>query len=133
MRQTDDILDITYNLLVEDDLVNQLVSRSAIKYFTYPETADMSKNWIVLEPLINALPTEMVDDVWLGYEYLVHIEVWSRNRDENIKLSNRIRNILWEKIKFKQNDSTDEYDEGIYRDARRYEGILYRHDFKDIS
>lgn len=133
----DDILEIVYNILKEDEEVQHYVSSETdglrIKYFTYPETADMDGTWIILESIVNALPVGYADDVWLGYDYLIHIEVWSCKRTDNIVLANRIRDIIWEKLKFKQNDSQDEYDTGIYRDARRYEGILYRSDFENIS
>jgi len=39
---------------------------------------------------------------------------------------------LWEKLKFEQNDSVDEYDLGIYRDARRYKGVLHRSDLDNL-
>lgn len=133
----DDILDKVWILLKDDEMVRSFIESETdglrIKYFTYPETADMEGSWIVLESIINGLPSDFADDTWVAYDYLIHIEVWSRNRNDNITLSNRIRDLLWENIKFKQNDSTDEYDLGIYRDARRYEGKLYRHDLEDIS
>jgi len=47
-----------------------------IKYFTYPETADMTGSWIVLESIINAMPSSYADDTWVSYDYLLHIEVW---------------------------------------------------------
>lgn len=135
-RKTDDILDIVFNILRQDDLIKEYAESDTdglrIKYFTYPETADMKGSWIVLESIINALPSDFADDTWVAYDFLIHIEVWSRKREDNIKLATRIRDLLWDKLKFKQNDSTDEYDLGIYRDARRYEGKLYRHDLKDI-
>lgn len=132
----DDILDIVWKILKEDEEVISYVDSDTdglrIKYFTYPETADITGSWIVLEPIINALPSDHADDTWVAYDYLVHIEVWSRKREDNLIIANRIRDLLWDKLKFKQNDSTDEYDLGVYRDARRYEGKLYRHDLEDI-
>jgi len=134
---SDDILDKVCKILKEDELVRSYVESESdglkIKYFTYPETADMEGSWIVLESIINALPSDYGDDTWVAYDYLIHIEVWSRKREDNLVLSNHIRDLLWEKIRFKQNDSVDEFDLGIYRDARRYEGKLYRHDLEDIS
>lgn len=132
----DDILDIVWKILKEDEEVISYVDSDTdglrIKYFTYPETADITGSWIVLEPIINALPSDHADDTWVAYDYLVHIEVWSRKREDNLIIANRIRDLLWDKLKFKQNDSTDEYDLGVYRDARRYEGKLYRRDLEDI-
>lgn len=132
-----DILDIAWKILKEDEEVRSYVDSDTdglrIKYFTYPETADMEGTWVVLESIINALPSGYSDDTWVTFDYLLHVEVWSRKREDSLKLSNRIRDLLWDKLKFKQNDSVDEFDLGIYRDARRYEGKLYRHDLEDIS
>ncbi len=133
----DDILDIVYKILIEDEKVVSYVHSEQdglrIKYFTYPETADMQGSWVVLESIVNALPSEFADDTWIAYDNLIHVEVWSRKREDNLMLATRIRDLLWKRLKFKQNDSVDEYDLGIYRDARRYEGKLYRHDLNDIS
>lgn len=133
----DDILDKVRKIIKDDEVVKPYVESEKdglrIKYFEYPETADMEGSWIVLESIINGLPSDYADDTWVAYDYLIHIEVWSRNREDNQVLATRIRDLLWENLKFKQSDSIDEYDLGIYRDARRYEGKLYRHDFEDIS
>lgn len=132
----DDGLDIVYNILKRDETIKEYVSSEQdglrIKYFTYPETADMEGSWIVLESIINAMPSSYADDTWVSYNYLLHIEVWSRKRADNLIIADRIRDLLWEKLKFKQNDSVDEYDLGIYRDARRYKGVLHRSDLDNL-
>lgn len=132
----DDGLKLIYDILAEDEVIKEYTSSEQdglrIKYFTYPETADMSGSWVVLEPIINALPSNMGDETWVTYDYLIHIEVWSRKREDNLTIANRIRDLLWDKLKFKQNDDTDEYDLGIYRDARRYKGTLHRSDLDTI-
>lgn len=132
----DDGLMLIYNILKDDETILEYVSSekdgSRIKFFTYPETADMEGNWIVLEPIINALPSNMADGTWVTYDYLMHVEVWSRKREDNLVLSNRVRDLLWDELKFKQNDSTDEYALGIYRDARRYKGTLHRSDLDNL-
>lgn len=136
-RTNDDVLDMIYNILSNDEVIRQYVESDTdglrIKYFTYPETADMSGNWIVLESLLNALPSSYSDATWVTYEYLAHVEVWSKSRQDNLLLATRIRDLLWKELGFKQNDSIDEYDEGIYRDARRYEGVLHRHDIDKLG
>lgn len=133
----DDGLDIIYNILRSDEIIQEYLSSEQdglrIKYFTYPETADMEGSWIVLESIINAMPSSYSDDTWVSYDYLLHIEVWSRKRADNLIIANRIRDLLWNKLNFKQNDSVDEYDLGIYRDARRYKGTLHRSDLDNLS
>jgi|SRR5699024_2171588 len=129
---SDDVLDLVYNILIKDEELTNNVPIKNIKYFTYPETADMSGNWVVLEPIINELPSGYADGTWVTYDYLLHVEVWSKNRESNLKVAKRIRDLLWKTLGFKQNDSIDENDIGIYRDARRYEGILHRSDLDKI-
>src|SRR5699024_8059578 len=132
----DDILDKVYKIIKDDDVVSSSVESETdglrIRYFEYPETDDKSGSWIVLEYIINACPSFCSDDTWVSYDYLIHIEVWSRKREDNLIIANRIRDLLWDKLKFKQSDSVDERDLGIYRDARRYEGQLHRSDLDTI-
>lgn len=99
-----------------------------IKFYEYPETADMSGSWIVIESIINGLPSNMADDTWVAHDYLMHVEVWSRSAQENKVIADRVSELLWENLRFLENDKTDEYDLGIYRDARRYRGSIERSD-----
>lgn len=121
-----------YDVLINDSVIRGYVYSERdglrIKFYEYPETADMEGSWIVIEPIINGLPSNAADDTWVAYDYLMHIEVWSRNDQENQVIANRIRDLLWKNLRFMQNDSTDEYDLGIYRDARRYRGSIERSD-----
>lgn len=132
----DDGLMLIYNILKDDQTILEYVSSekdgSRIKFFEYPETADMEGNWIIIQSIINGLPSNMADETWVTYDYLMHVEVWSRKREDNLILANQIRDLLWKKLKFKQNDFTDEYDLGIYRDARRYKGTLHRSDLDNL-
>jgi len=133
---TDDVLDMVYNILRNDDLIKEYCTSERdglrIKYFKYPETADMNGNWIVLEPLLNELPSNFADETWVTYDYLLHVEVWSKNRESNRIIATRVRDLLWDKLKFRENDNIDEMDLGIYRDARRYKGVLHRSDLDNI-
>lgn len=130
-REIDDGLWLIYNVLKDDELIKKYCYSERdddlrIRFYEYPETADMSGNWIVLESIINELPSDYADDTWVAYEYLLHVEVWSRSRSENKLIAKRIRDLLWRTYKFRQNDDHEEYDLGIYRDARRYKGKLHR-------
>ena len=131
-----DGLDLIYGVLSKDEVIQEHCTSDRdglkIKYFKYPDTADLSGTWIVLEPIINQLPSNMADDTWTAYDYLLHVEVWSDSRPDALMIADRIRDLLWGSFKFKQNDSTEEYDVGIYRDARRYKGTLHRSDLDNI-
>lgn len=136
-REIDDGLWLMYNVLKDDEVIQEYCYSERdddlrISFFKYPETADMSGNWIVLESIINGLPSNYADSTWVAYDYLLHVEVWSKKRDDNMIVAKRIRDLLWEHYKFKQNDSIDEYDVEIYRDARRYTGKLHRSDLDNI-
>lgn len=132
----DDGLMLAYNILKDDEVIRQYLDSERdglrLKFYKYPETADVSGPYVVLESIINGFPSNFSDDTWVSYDYLIHIEVWSKSREDTINLANRIRDLLWKNLKFKQNDSTEERDAGIYRDARRYEGILHRSDLDEI-
>src|SRR5699024_11497398 len=97
-----------------------------VRLFKYSETVDMTGNWIVIDSLLNELTSNFSDNTWVAYDYLFQIEVWSKDREDNRILGARVRDLLWENLGFKQNDSIDEFDKGIYRDARRYTGKLHK-------
>lgn len=134
--QTDDGLEIVYDLLKQDETIRQYCYSDndglRIKFFEYPEPGDVKETFIVLESIINGKPSGYADDSWTTLDYLLHVEVWSRKRLDNRIVANRICNLLWKKLKFKQDDDVDEMDLGIYRDARRYKGILHRHDLDSL-
>lgn len=123
---------LIYDILINDPVIRGYVYSERdglrINFYEYPETADMEGSWIIIESIINGLPSNRADDTWVAYDYLMHIEVWSRNDQENQVIANRIRDLLWEKLRFMENDKTDERDMGIYREARRYKGTLERSD-----
>lgn len=137
VHDTDDGLELVYNILKDDAKVKSMATSKKdglkIRYFDYPETADMTSNWIVLVPLINDRPSNFADKTWVTYDYLLHVDVFSNDREENRELASRIRDLLWDKLGFIQNDSDDQYEGGQYRDARRYKGTLHRSDLDKIS
>ncbi len=125
-----DGLDIVYNLIANDERIRSLATSKKdglkVRYFEYPSTADMSGNWIVLDSLVNELPSNYADDTWVTHDYLIHIDVWSKNREENRLVSTLIRDLLWKELNFSQNDDNDGYETGIYFDSRRYKGTLHK-------
>lgn len=134
----DDILEKVESLLINDDIVKEYTYSNIdedyrIKFYEYPETADVSGPHIILESYINGMPSSYADETWVTLDYLIHVEVWSNRKEDSYKLSNHIRKILWDNLGMKQNDDLEEYDEGVYRVARRYIGKLHRSDLEDIS
>ncbi|MFF2287294.1 hypothetical protein [Peribacillus butanolivorans] len=123
-----DVLGMIYNALIADLYIKEKAS-GRIKYYEFPGTGVVTAPYIIIDPIDVPLPKEFADDTWLTYDCLFQIEVWSKNRMATNELSRYIRNVLW-KLGFHQGTGVDEWDKdtGIFRDARRYRGKLYRDD-----
>lgn len=119
-----DILDKVYETLIADDYIEEK-AYGKIKYYDYPAVNEFDDPQIIIDPLDAPSPADYADDYWMTYDYLLQIEVWSNNRKLLQGLADRIRESMWQ-LGFHQNSGTKEYDGGIFRDARRYRGKLYR-------
>ncbi|MCY9003280.1 hypothetical protein [Peribacillus frigoritolerans] len=128
-----DFLGMIYNTLIADSYIKEKAA-GRIKFYGFPETSSVtSAPNIIIDPLDVPLPIDFADDTWLTYDCLFQIEVWSKNRMATNELSGHIRNVMWN-FGFSQGTGVDEWDEdtGIFRDARRYRGKLYRDDLDTI-
>ncbi|AUJ23117.1 tail completion protein gp17 [Virgibacillus dokdonensis] len=126
-----DILDKVYEALIADDYIKtQALGR--IKYYEYPATGDVDKPYIVIDPIDSPAPADYADNQWAKLDFLLQIDVWSHDRKLTDNIANKIRNIMWETFGFAQKTGPKEYDEGVFRDARRYRGKLYRDDFDSL-
>jgi len=125
-----DILKAVYEALIADDFIREQAS-SRIKYYEYPESGDVTQPYIIIDPLDVPLPKDFADNTWLSYDCLYQIEVWTKNRSTTRELAERIRQVMWN-IGFSQGSGIDEYEEDIFRDARRYRGKLYRNDLDTL-
>lgn len=83
---------------------------------------------VIIEPLDVPTPQVFADNQYLKYEIFISIETWSKKRLKTKEIADRIEAILWDKG-LAQVGGLDEYDEGIFRDARRYRGAWYRESF----
>lgn len=126
-----DILSIIYNQLVADDYIKSKAFER-IKYFEYPETGDVDSPFVIIDPLDDGEPINFADNTWTKIDFLIQIEVWSRNRLETLNLANKIRDVMWNTMGFKQQAGPNEYTNGVFRYARRYRGSLYREDLKNL-
>lgn len=115
-----------YNSLIKNEDINELVE-DRIKFYEYPEVKDMKETHIIIDPLDVPKPSDFADNKWLSEEYLLQIDVWSKDMNERDLIADKIRLIMWEKLNFKQRDGIDEWDKefDIFRDARRYRGKKY--------
>lgn len=126
-----DILSIIYNHLIADEYIKEQAF-GRIKYYEYPETGDVINPHIVLDPLDDGSPINSADNTWTSLDFLIQIDVWTRNRTITLNLANTIRDIMWNELGFKQIKGPNEYDKGVFRKADRYRGTLYREDFDSL-
>lgn len=118
------MLNKIYEEMIMDDYIYEH-AYGRIKFYEYPETGDVTQPHIIIDPLEPPTPADYADGIWLTDDYLYQIDVWTRNRQVRDELAKRIQKVMWN-IGFGQfGGGVDEYDSGIYRDARRYRGKQY--------
>ncbi|GKU81202.1 hypothetical protein [Niallia sp. NCCP-28] len=125
-----DVIKVIYDALIADSFIKEQAS-GRIKYYEYPESGNVAAPYIIIVPLDVPNPSDFADNTWLTYDALYQIEVWTKNRAVTMKLAERIQQVMW-KQGFFQNGGIDEYEENIFRDARRYRGKLYRDDLDTV-
>lgn len=120
-----DILTKIYEALIADQ---EIASQAAgkIKFYEFPDSMTMDIGpYIIIEPMDVLLPRDFADDQYLKYDVFIAIETWSKSRGLTKNIADKIEAILWN-LGLVQNGGLDEYDEGIFRDVRRYRGKFYR-------
>lgn len=126
-----DIEMVIYNALIKDSYIVEQAS-GRIKFYEYPESANLEEPFIIIEPLDIPQPSDLADDTWLTYDCLYQIEVWTKSRTITNEIGKRVHQVMWN-LGFSQNGGLSEYKNSIFRDARRFRGKLYREDFEEIS
>ncbi|MFD2628786.1 tail completion protein gp17 [Oceanobacillus kapialis] len=126
-----DILQEVYNALDADDYIKEQ-ALGRIKYYEYPATGDVDNPYIVIDPIDPPTPADFADNNWTKLDYLLQIDVWSRDRKLTDQIADKVRDIMWKQFGFPQTAGPKEYADGVFRDARRYRGTLYREDFDSL-
>ncbi|WP_112181380.1 DUF3168 domain-containing protein [Paraliobacillus zengyii] len=126
-----DILDMIYEALVADAYIKEQ-GLERIKFYEYPETGEVHEPYIVIDPVAPPSPIDFADNKWTKLDYFLQIDVWSPDRKLTDQIADKILNIMWSKFGFSQHPGPKEYDQGVFRDARRYRGSLYREDFNNL-
>lgn len=127
------MLDTIYEALIADELIRES-AKGGIKYYKYPEVKDIKETHIIIDPIDVPKPGDYADDEWLTDDYMLQIDIWSKDMYEKELVANLIRKIMWS-IGFRQlPGGMDEYDNeyDIFRDARRYRGKVYRKDLANL-
>ncbi|MGM8215175.1 DUF3168 domain-containing protein [Bacillaceae bacterium W0354] len=126
-----DILNEVYQALIADDYIKEQ-ALGRIKYYEYPATGDVDNPRIIIDPIDTPTPSDYADNTWVKLDFLIQIDVWTRNRLLTDTLADKVRDVMWERFGFVQKAGPKEYESGVYRDARRYRGTLYREDFQNL-
>lgn len=126
-----DELTLIYEEIIKNPFISQEVS-GRIKYYEYPDTGEVDKPYIVIDPLDAPLPGIYADDQPLMNDYMVQIDVWSLNRQTTRKLSSEIEDVMWELGFGQYGGGANDWDKatGIFREARRYRGKIYKENIK---
>ena len=120
-----DILKIIYDALIGDQEIAELAT-GKIKFYEFPDSMTIDEGpYIVIEPLDVPTPSEFADDIYLKYDVLISIEVWSKTRSLSKSIADKIEVIMWD-LGLVLSSGIDEYDEGVFRIAKRFRGRLYR-------
>lgn len=120
-----DVLDIIADVLEDDNFIQEK-AYGRIKLYEYPEVDEVHDPKIIISPVDSETPADYADNVWMTYDSLLQIEVWTTNRKDCKDIADRIRDIMWDELGFHQKAGPKEYDSGVFRDARRYRGKIYR-------
>ena len=126
-----DVLDKLYESFKTDPYISEQVG-TRIKYYEYPESGDVDNPYMVLEEIAPAQPGSYADGTWLTLSIFVQVEIWSPNRTITSLLAERVRDHMWRTFQLKQVGGITEHDNGFFRDARRYQGSLYREDLDQL-
>lgn len=128
-----DVLTIINDALIANEYIQSQVAKGRIKFYEYPETGNMKDPFIIIDPLDVPKPSDFADGTWLTNDFLLQIDVWSKNRAITRKLAEQVQLVMWD-LGLYQNGGVDEWDKetGIFRDARRYRGKIYRDDLDGL-
>lgn len=116
-----DMLDIVYEEMKKNDVIMSCCE-DRIKYYIYPETADMSTPFLTIRPLVPPQSTSYASDKSLGYQFFYQIDIQSRDRMTCRKVQQAVQSVMTGLGFTQQPGGLDEYFEETkrYVDARRY-------------
>lgn len=131
-----DILMDVYEVLSQDEFIAANVDvEKRIRFNEFPEVEHLNEPYIVIDEVDDTLPTEYADDDNMALSYLIQVDVYTKvksgvnARTLRNEISYRISRILKDELGMTNTSNAQpEYDSefGLYRSARRYEGVFYR-------
>ena len=84
-------------------------------------TGEVDKPFIIIDPLATPRVVGTADDERIVYEYLYQIDVWTKSLSDTQTIMKTTSDVLWN-MGFMESSGIDEYDSGIYRQAKRFVG-----------
>ena len=112
-----------YNLLYDDSYIKEKCE-NRIKFYYYPETADTSKPFVIIEPLEVMTPSSYGSDKELTVEFSYQVDVQGFERMVVKNIQAKIKDLMLKSGFSQLQYGLDEYfkETKRYVDARRYVG-----------
>lgn len=126
-----DVLALVYDAFMNNEYIKEQAF-GRIKFHEYPEAGDVTAPYIVIDPLDVPQPKDFADNTWLTYDCFLQIDVWTNSRTTTRVLAEKVQAVMWSVLGFSQNGGISEYDDGVFRDARRFRGKIYRDDLGSL-
>ncbi len=116
-----DMMDTIYSEMKKNDVILS-ACEDRIKFYLYPETADMDKPFLTIRPLAPPQSTSYASDKSLGYQFSYQIDVQAYNRKVCKEVQHAVHTVMTSLGFAQQPGGLDEYFEETKRfvDARRY-------------
>lgn len=116
-----DMLDTIYGAMIKNDTI-MAECAGRIKYYIYPETADMSGPFITIRPLAPPQAANYASDKSLGFQFSYQVDVQSYDRKKCKEVQRAVKDVMYALGFSQQAGGLDEYFEETKRfvDARRY-------------
>lgn len=119
------MLDKIYEVLMANSFIAEQAA-GRIKFFEYPATGNVTAPYIVIDEIGPPIAVEYGSNKEIAYEQIAQIDVWSKNRKATRKLANTIRDVLRDAGITQSAIGPSDYEESIFRDARRYTYTFYK-------
>lgn len=116
-----DMLGIIYEAMEKDETITSECG-NRIKFYLYPETADTSRPFITIRPLLPPQAVNYGSDRNLGFQFFYQIDVQAHERMKCKEIQQSVKAVMDRLGFMQQQGGLDEYFEETKRfvDARRY-------------
>ncbi|GEQ07013.1 hypothetical protein EKQ61_01920 [Staphylococcus gallinarum] len=130
-----DILIKIQDALMNDELISKHFERRNIKFFVYPNANDIISNVIVIDEIFSPSRSDFADNNPLTYDYLFQIDVFVKQKNNNVngsllsrELILRVSKIMWQELGFGEfNSFKPEYNQdfNLYQASKQFRGKKY--------